>query len=622
MNNLRCRILNREGFPRGIFTCFIALGICLGSSVAAAESEAGAVTESEKANALFQRFSDGLLDRYPQYKTYLGIKTNYGDWDDLSDAAQHDELAIQKKYLQELRESIDPEKLDRQTNISYRLAVQEAEEFIRNFEYRHFYSWPHAAYLVSHLGGPHVGLANMLIGNHAIDDASDAEAYILRLSKFDTVFDQLIGNLKLREEAGAVPPRFVFPKVIRTCRNLISGGPFDNSGEDCPLLADFKKKVATLALDEATRADLIERANRALLNDVKPAYESLIGFLEKQAERSTEDAGVWKFENGEAFYAQRLRSATTTDLTAAEIHEIGLREVERIHEEMREIMRQVEFKGTLQEFFKFLKEDDQFYYPNTDEGRQAYMDRVYEVVDDMRGRLDSFFNIQPKAEMVVKRVEPFREKSAGGAFYEKPSKDGSRPGVYYVNLGNMGYRPKYALESLAYHEAIPGHHMQEALTIELDGIPFFRQNAWHVAYGEGWGLYAEFLAKEIGCYEGNPYSDFGRLSYELLRACRLVVDTGIHSLRWTRKEAVEYYKKNSNLGGWPMVNRHVVWPGQATAYTIGMLKILELRKKAKDALGEAFDIRDFHDVVLMNGSVPLNILEEIVDDYIEDTRKG
>jgi uncharacterized protein (DUF885 family) len=461
-------------------------------------------------------------------------------------------------------------------------------------------------------------MPSMLINMHVIDDPSDAEAYISRLSKFDTVFDQVIENLKLREEAGAMPPKFVFPRVVETCRNLISGAPFDDSGEDCPLLDNFKGKVADLSVDESYRADLIERATAALLDDVKPAYENLIAFLEEQAERATEDAGVWKFENGEAYYAERLRAVTTTDLTAAEIHAIGLREVARIHDEMRKVMRQVGFEGTLQEFFTFLKEDEQFQYPNTDEGRQAYLDRATEVIDDMRGRLDALFNLQPKAEMIVKRVEPYREKSAGGAFYDKPSKDGSRPGIYYVNLHDMSARQQYLLESLAYHEGIPGHHMQSALAIEMEGLPEFRQYSFIVAFSEGWALYAEFLAKEIGCY-ADPYSDFGRLSYELYRACRLVVDTGIHSLRWTRQEAAEYYKTNSNVGGWGMVNRHVVWPGQATGYMIGMLKILELREKAKSALGEDFDIRDFHDAVLKNGDVPLNVLEDVVDAYIAAT---
>jgi uncharacterized protein (DUF885 family) len=453
---------------------------------------------------------------------------------------------------------------------------------------------------------------------HLITDMKDAEAYISRLRKVDDLFEQLFEGLRIREAAGIMPPRFVYPRALESCKNIISGTPFTDSGEDSALLADFQKKVDALKLEEPLKKRLIQLATAALLDTVKPAYEKLIIFLEDQHQRANDDAGVWKFEDGVAFYNEKLRLTTTTELTATEIHEIGLSEVDRIHGEMRAIMKQVEFKGDLQAFFAFMRTDEQFYYPTTDEGRDAYLAKAVAVIDDMRERLDSLFITKPKSELIVKRVEAFREKSAGTAFYQAPAPDGSRPGTYYANLYNMENMPKYQLEALAYHEGIPGHHMQLALSMESQGLPKFRKFGGHTAYIEGWGLYCEKVPKELGLYE-DPYSDFGRLAMELWRACRLVVDTGIHAKKWTREDGIEYYKTNtpdSERDCIRMVERHIVMASQATAYKIGMLKILDLRQKAKTAMGDKFDIREFHEVILANGSVPLNILEELIDEYI------
>ena len=361
---------------------------------------------------------------------------------------------------------------------------------------------------------------------------------------------------------------------------------------------------------------------KALLESVKPAYENLIAVVKEiEAQANTKD-GAWKFPEGEAFYNNALKRTTTTDLTADEIHNIGLSEVDRIHDEMREIMNKVEFDGTLQEFFVYMRNSEDFVYPQTEEGRQRYLDEATGYIDTMRGRLDELFMTKPKADLIVKAVEPFREQSAGKAFYSQPSMDGSRPGTYYANLYDMASMPTYQMEALAYHEGIPGHHMQIALAQELEGIPTFRKFGRYTAYSEGWGLYSELLPKEYGFYE-DPYSDFGRLAMELWRACRLVVDTGIHSKKWTREEGIDYYvtnTPNAKADAVKMVERHIVMPSQATAYKIGMNKIVELREKAREELGDAFDIREFHDVVLSRGAVPLNILEQFVNDYIEENK--
>ena len=569
-------------------------------------------TESKKAYDFFEKsFNDGL-NRSPEFQTYLGIKKNQDQWDDYSDENAKAELEITKKELQWLKDSVNYEALDESTKVSYDLFVSSSEQEIEGFKYR-LYNYP-----VNQMFGMHSGKPAFLINMHQITNKEDAEAYISRLTKLKTVFDQLVDNLKAREAKGIVPPKFVFPRVISDSENLLQGAPFTD-GEPSTLLADFSGKVEKLdSLSQDEKDKLLANANEALLTGVKPAYESLISFLTEQEKRATTDDGAWKFPEGEAFFNFALKKTTTTDLTSDEIHEIGLKEVARIHDEMRAIMQKVGFEGDLQEFFEFLKTDEQFYYPNTDEGKLAYMDSATSIINNMKGRLDELFLTKPKADMIVKRVEAFREQSAGKAFYNSAAPDGSRPGTYYANLANTRNMPKFEMEALAYHEGIPGHHMQRSIAQELKGIPTFRKYAGYTAYTEGWGLYCEFFPKEMGLYE-NPYSDYGRLAMELWRACRLVVDTGIHGKKWTREEGIAYYQNNTSGSEREcvrMVERHIVMPSQATAYKIGMLKILELRADAKAKLGEKFDIEEFHDVVLTSGAVPLDLLETMVNDWV------
>jgi uncharacterized protein (DUF885 family) len=465
-----------------------------------------------------------------------------------------------------------------------------------------------------------------MINIHKVDDVKDAEAYIARLRGFPKLFDQLLVNLKVREEKGVVAPRFVFPLVLDACHKIIKGKPFDSEPNDSPLLEDFKKKVTALTkADAATRDRLVADAGKALNESVKPAYEKLIAFLEEQANRATEDAGVWKFKDGAEFYESALHRTTTTNMNAKEIHETGLKEMARIQDEMNKIREKVGFKGDLQAFFKFMREDQQFRLPSNEQGRAKYLAMATDIIETMKKRLDELFVTKPKADIVVKAVESFREKSAGKAFYQQPAPDGTRPGMFYVNLRNMQDNPTYELEALAHHEGIPGHHMQIAIAQELNGIPKFRKfSRAYTAYTEGWGLYSELTPKEIGLY-ADPYSDFGRLSLELWRAGRLVVDTGIHDKKWTREQAIDYLVKNTpntEADCTDSINRYIVMPSQATAYKIGMLKILELREKAKKSLGDKFDIRQFHEVVLSNGSVPLDVLEELVDRWIKSKQAG
>ena len=569
------------------------------------------VSESEKVNEFFETQFDLAVSRSPMRQTRLGIKTDYDKWDDISPEAEAQYIEIAKQALEWLS-NVDTLALDKSTFLSYKLYKQRLIHTIEDNKWR-LYSYP-----LNQMHGLQAEIPAFLINMHKIQDSSDADAYISRLYGIKPMFEQLEKNLAERESAGIMVPKFVFNHVINDSENLIKGYPF-NEGPSSTLYNDFSKKIQAIDISESEKKDFIKSAKIALLESVKPAYENLITFLKSQYNRATTDDGVWKWTNGEAFYKNALQRTTTTTMTADEIHEMGLSEVNRIHNSMNKIKNEVGFNCDLQAFFKYMKADDQFYYPDTDNGKESYIKDAKQLIDNLKGELDKMFITKPKADMVVKAVESFREKSAGKAFYQSPAIDGSRPGTYYANTYRMAMMPKYQMEALAFHEGIPGHHMQIAIAQELEGIPKFRKFGGYTAYIEGWGLYSEFLPKEFGFYS-DPYSDFGRLAMELWRACRLVVDTGIHTKKWTREEGIAYYANNTPndmLDCVKMVERHIVMPSQATAYKIGMNKILELRAYAESQMGEQFDIRKFHEVVLKDGAVPLNILEDHVYNYIE-----
>ena len=571
------------------------------------------IAETSKANAFFDRTFDEAVARSPMFMTQLGMKQDYDKWDDLSESRALEDFVLSAKNYEELKRTVNFDLLDDQAKVSYRMFVREAERAIEGWRWR-YHNYP-----LNQMSGLHSQAPAFLINYHRVDNGDDARAYLARLRGIGPMFDQLIDGVKIRATKNIIPPRFVFPLVIDSCREVIRGEPFDHSGKKSALLEDFEGKVAALKeVDAATKEQLLAEARTALTGVVQPAYEKLIAFLQAQEKTATDDDGAWKFSEGLDYYAFALRGATTTRLTADEIHQLGLREVARIHEGMKTIMQQVGFKGDLLAFFKFIKEDPQFYYPTTPEGKAAYIKRATEIIDTMRARLDEFFITKPKAPLVIKPVEPFREQGAAGAFYEQPAPDGSRPGAYYVNTVDMRGLPIFEMETLAHHEAIPGHHMQIAIAQELTGIPKFRKFGGNTAYIEGWALYAEYFPKEFGFYQ-DPYQDFGRLYDELLRAVRLVVDSGLHARKWTRTQVMDYFRTNTpnpERDIFTETNRYIVWPSQATAYKIGMLKILELREIAKKELGARFDLREYHDLVLKNGSVPMDILEENVRAWI------
>ncbi len=612
--------ITRSAFALALLAAAAACGTAPAHEpVNTALSAEAAETESARLNAWFETKFDAAVARDPMRQTYLGIKDRYDEWSDPSEAFERAELEIQRAEVAEMKASFDFEKLDPQAKLSWRLAEYELERAEAAFPFRNH------NYTFNQMFGVQSGIPAFLINQHTVTSAADAEAYIARLNGVPAYLGQHVDNARASAGLGIKPPAFVYDYVLSDARGLITGYPFsgkDDGSADSPLMADIRAKTAALvtngSLTAEAAADLNARAAAALVTSVGPAYEAAIAELERQQKTATKDDGAWKLPDGEAYYNMRLAQMTTTDLTADEIHQIGLDEVARIHAEMQAIMTQVGFKGSLQDFFEFMRTDPRFYKPETPEGRAEYLAEAEAAIAKMKGDLPKLFNTFPKADMVVKAVEPFREKSAGKAFYSRPAPDGSRPGIYYANLYVMADMPTYQLEALAFHEGIPGHHMQIAIAQELEGIPSFRKFGGYTAYSEGWGLYTELVPKELGYYS-DPYSDFGRLAMEIWRAARLVVDTGIHDKKWTREEAVKYLMDNTpNPQGdcEKAIDRYIVMPGQATAYKIGMLKIVELRERARAQLGDKFDIREFHDIVLRDGPVPLAVLEETVDAWL------
>ncbi len=589
-----------------IFMCF--MGAC------ASFTQQEKIENTEKLDQFFERAFQEQVSRYPTWQTYIGLKTNYGKLNSNTKELREEALQLVKDHLKELH-TFPYDGLTYQGQISYKLFEKTAKEEIEGWKWRF-----HGNYL-NHKYAWHSRTPSFMINMHRVRNLQDAKDYLSRLKEFKRVFAENIIFVKEQQERGILPPAFVYDKVIHDSKNIIKGYPFEGNGRS-PLYKDFRKKVDSLEITEKEKSKLRREAAKILKEYVGPSYRELITFVKELKSIKKDNHGAWSLPQGDDYYRFRLKQMTTTDMTPEEIHEYGIKEVNRIHNEMRTIMKEVGFKGSLQEFFSYMKNNDDQVYPDSKQGRQAYLDRVNQVLSEIKESLPKMFNTIPQAPLKVKAVEAFREKSSGIAFYQSPSLYGNRPGIYYVNLYNMKDVPKYKLEGLAYHEGIPGHHLQRAIQSELEGLPKFRRTGGYTAYTEGWGLYSELIPKEFGFYS-DPYSDFGRLGMELWRACRLVTDTGLHYKKWTREEAIEYLRKNTpnaSLDITKAIERYIVNPAQATAYKIGMKKILELRTLAKKELGNRFDIRAFHDVILRSGPVPLDIMEELVRKWIKSSK--
>ena len=577
-----------------------------------------ATTQTECINIWFDDKFDELVAFSPLQQTALGMKTDYDKIDDLSVEAEQKQLAWWQQTTAEMEANFDYGELSDDAKLSWDMWQFRKDQAEAGAEFRG------QQYILHQMNGTHSGLPSFLISQHRVESEGDMVAFIARIGGIGTAIDQSLVRAQDNAKAGTRPPQFSYDAVIAESKKITSGTPFDESGTSSALWTASEGHLDTLTKDGVITAEraseLREEARTALTENFAPAYTRVIDWFTKDRENAdTEARGVSALNDGADFYNYRLNAMTTTDLTADEIHDIGLSEVARIRTEMEAITKQVEYDGDLQSFFTFMREDDQFYFSNDDKGAQDYIDAAKGHLAFIDTKLPEYFGILPKAPLEVRRVEPFREQDGAAQHYRTGTPDGSRPGIYYAHLSDMRAMSIPALEVIAYHEGNPGHHMQLSIAQELTGIPKFRSQGFYLsAFGEGWGLYSELLAKEMGAYK-DPYSDFGRLTTEIWRAIRLVVDTGIHSKGWSEQQAVDYFLANSPIPEAAVkseVRRYIVMPGQATAYKIGMLKILELRAQAEAELGDDFDIRGFHDTVLGGGSVPLNLLETRVDQWI------
>lgn len=588
---------------------------------AAAPSAEDIAAESERLTQYLNAEFEEELQRSPEWLTQLGRKEQYDKLDDYSEAGADADLAWRRESVAEMKANFDYELLNEEAKTSYDVWEDALETAEINLPYRRH------AYVFGR-NGRHVGLPNFMINFHEVSDETDMSAYITRLGEIDNVLDTLLERAQLGVDAGARMPLFTYEKSLDEAQRVVSGAPFTD-GPDSAIFADAKAKAQGLVdagvIDAAQAQVYVDGAAEVLTTEMKPAYDRLAAWLEADmANAPSGQVGALTLPDGEAYYAARLKAQTTTDMTADEIHELGLAEVARIKAEMETIKEQVGFEGTLEEFFVWVREADQFHLPNTDEGRAQYIALAEGYLDGMKQKLPEYFGILPKADLEVRRVEAFREEDGGAQHYNSGTPDGSRPGVFYAHLSDMNAMPTYELEAIAYHEGLPGHHMQISIAQELTGLPDFRGQYGHTAYIEGWALYTETLAKTMGGYE-DPYSAYGQLSAEIWRAIRLVVDTGIHSKGWTEEEAVQYFLANSSVPEAAVrseIQRYIVWPGQATCYKIGMIAFQDLAAKAQEELGDQFTWAGYHDTVLSGGSLPLPVLEARVDRWIARVKAG
>ena len=559
----------------------------------------------------------------PLRQTALGLKTNYDKIDDFSVEGQLEQIEWWEKARIEMEANFDYDELNEEAKISYDMFKYRAERAALSRDFMDH------QYILEQMDGAHTGLPSIVLSQHTVENEAEMEAFISRLAGIGTAMDQTLARAQANAEKGVRPPRFAYDFVIEESKNLITGAPFTD-GQPSAFWQGTQDRLTSLvesgAITQERSDELLEQARTALVEQTAPAYQRIIDWMsEDRPNTDAEAQGVAALPNGEDYYKFQLAEMTTTDMTADEIHELGLTEVARIRGEMEAIKEQVGYKGTLEEFFDFVRSDPQFFFPNNDAGAQMYVDRASHYIEQLTKRLPEYFGRLPKASLEVRRVEPFREQDGAAQHYREGTPDGSRPGIYYAHLSDMTTMPIPEIETIAYHEGNPGHHMQVSIAQELEDTPRFRANGEYIsAFSEGWGLYSEWLAKEMGGFE-DPYQDFGRLQNEIWRAIRLVLDTGIHAKGWTEQQAIDYAQANSAN---PLeatrseVRRYFVLPGQATSYKIGMIRIQELRAKAEQELGEDFDIRGYHDTVLGGGDMPLSILEKRVDNWIASIKNS
>ena len=565
------------------------------------ETEHTMNSETKKFHSILDEEWKSNAEKYPEWATRLGDNRFNDKLNDASYEAIINRQEKATKLLEKIKK-INRSSLSLDDQLNYDLFLNSILFGIEGNVYLS-YLMP-----ISQMGGIQIGFAG-ISDYMPFKSVTDYENYISRMRAFPTKVDQTIDLMKRGIESGWVPPRIVLdavPEQIKT--------QFDRQVEDSPLFRPFIDFHESIPLVEQGR--LSEELKAVLKNDVFLAYENLFMFFtEHYLPNCRETIACADFPNGNDYYQYLIKSYTTTELKAREIHNIGLKEVQRIKDEMKEVIKRADFEGSFDEFLTFLKSDSRFYFETEDELLDAY--RV--ICKKADAQLPRFFGRLPRLTYGVKAIPEYQAPASPTAYYYSGSQKAGRPGYFMANTHKLETRPKYEMEALSIHEAVPGHHLQISLAQELEDIPMFRRYGGYTAFIEGWGLYSEKLAEEMGFYD-DPYSKFGQLTYEMWRACRLVVDTGMHAFGWTREQAIEYMSKNTAKTGNDIqveIDRYIAWPGQALAYKIGELKILELRNRAEKELGARFNIRDFHDVVLGDGAVPLDVLEMHINQYIE-----
>jgi len=556
----------------------------------------------------------------PEYMTYLGLFDNFdfvtkhNQKLSIPSAQQSKENYENNVKKLKIIKGFDINTLEQDQRITQKIALFDTQNDIERYERFKYHSYP-----FNQISGNHLNLVEFMTDTHPLKSRTDAENYIERVQMFDEVLEANLLWLEEQKRQNIYAPKFVFDHVIKQLNELIN---YDDS--ENPLMVIFKDKVNKLNLKTEETDKLIKELSKVISEDAKPGFQLILSFMESNYEMANKYHGVWSLPDGDDYYALRLRSYTTTDYSAEEIHQLGLQEVDRIGRRMKEIFLELGYKvdKPVGEMMNDLNEDPNFLYEDTEDRKKIVIDDYNQMVKEAEEDVRPYFYKFPSSPVEVRPVPEYSEKTAAGGYYQSPSLDGSRPGVFYANLYDIKQTPKYGMRTLTFHEAVPGHHFQLALNIENEELTLYRRLGYSTsAHTEGWALYAEQLGVEVGMTK-NLYDELGVLQSEMFRANRLVVDTGIHHKKWTREKAMDYMKKTTGMSDTEVrveIERYIVWPAQATSYKMGMIKILELRERAKKALGEKFDLRDFHSIVLDHGIVPLFVLEDLIDQWIEES---
>ncbi len=599
----------------------LLLSAAAGATLAAggpalAQGAAAASTNPQAAalNALFDKIFNEVLLTSPELLTMLGMDKGpmapmKARLDDRSSAKIEADKAEFRGFMAEL-DAIDRSALEGMDAVNYDTLRFFGDTVMSGHRFAYGGGFSPSPYTVSQLGGSYSGVPDFLDTQHSIETTEDAEAYLSRLAAFPTALDQETERMLAEFAAGATPPDFVIEKTLTQMAALLEAAP----GESV-----MTTSVARRAAEHGLAGDWAARAEQIVSSQVYPALQRQADALRAQLPTAVHDAGVWRLPDGDAYYEFGIRYYTTTTLTGDEIHEMGLEQVAQLSARADELLRaQGMTQGTVGERIAALAQEPRFVYPNTDEAKEELLADLNAQIVAMQARLPEYFGRLPQAPVEVRRVPAFIEAGAPGGYYQPPALDGSRPGAYYINLRDTAEWPRWSLPTLTYHEATPGHHHQIALAQEAEGIPVLRKVLGFSAYSEGWGLYAEQLADEMGVYENDPFGQIGYLQSFLFRAARLVVDSGLHAKRWSREQGIRYMvdtlgDKESTIT--TEVERYAVWPGQASSYKVGQTVWDRIRSESMAALGDRFDIRGFHDTGLAAGAIPLAVLERVMRDW-------